>query len=321
MALSRLSPSFLAVTAALVAALLAAPAAAQFGSIFSDEPPRPPANVPSAPPAYQRQPQYNPPPQPAPNYYPSQNYPRQAAPPRPVYESQVPRPPADIRSDVPPSQPLPAPMSLPPSSRPGGGTIQTQDLAPPPGTEPTPAPQQAQPAQPGQTAPAQPGVARTMPGVIPGLPQPADISAPPTDEVVVEPPPQRIANPTAVFSGLDKITGRITSFDVTLNETVQFGALQVTPRVCYSRPPTETPNTDAFVEVDEVTLQGEIKRIFTGWMFAASPGLHAIEHPIYDVWLTDCKGGRNPAVAEAPEAASTAKPATRPAPRRAPLRR
>ena len=118
--------------------------------------------------------------------------------------------------------------------------------------------------------------------------------------MVVEPPPQRIANPTAVFAGLDKITGRITSFDVAINETVQFGALQVTPRVCYSRPPTETPQTDAFVEVDEVTLQGEIKRIFTGWMFAASPGLHAVEHPIYDVWLTDCKGGKNPAVAEAP---------------------
>ncbi len=312
---------------------------AQFGSIFSNEPPRPPGDVPSAPPNYQRQPQYYPqqPQQPAPTYYPSQNYPRQAPPTqqpyyqgqvppqRPAYEAQAPRPPADIRSDVPPAQPLPAPMSLPPSSRPGGGTIQTQDLAPPPGTAPPPAPQQAQPgqapAQPG--TPAQPGVAHTTPTTIPGVPQPLDTSTPPTDEVVVEPPPQRIANPTAVFSGLDKITGRTISFDVKLNETVQFGALQVTPRVCYSRPPTETPNTDAFVEVDEVTLQGEVKRIFTGWMFAASPGLHAVEHPIYDVWLTDCKGGRNPAVAEAPEAAQPAAkpaPAHNPPPRRAPVR-
>ena len=88
-----------------------------------------------------------------------------------------------------------------------------------------------------------------------------------------------------MFSGLDKITGRIIAFDVAINETVQFGALQVTPRVCYTRPPTEAPNTDAFIEVDEITLQGEIKRIFTGWMFAASPGLHAVEHPIYDIWL------------------------------------
>ena len=117
---------------------------------------------------------------------------------------------------------------------------------------------------------------------------------------MVAPSPQRINTPTAVFSGLDKITGRIISFDVAINETVQFGALQVTPRVCYSRPPTETPNTDAFVEVDEVTLQGEIKRIFTGWMFAASPGLHAVEHPIYDVWVTNCKGGQSPAVADVP---------------------
>ncbi len=71
---------------------------------------------------------------------------------------------------------------------------------------------------------------------------------------------------------------------------MQFGALQVTPRACYTRPLTETANTDAFVEVDEVTLQGEVKRIFTGWMFAASPGLHGVEHAIYDVWLTNCKG-------------------------------
>ena len=107
--------------------------------------------------------------------------------------------------------------------------------------------------------------------------------------MVAEPPAQKIVNKGALFSGLDKITGRIINFDVSIGETVQFGALQVTPRACYTRPPTETPNTDAFVEVDEVTLQGEVKRIFTGWMFAASPGLHGVEHPIYDVWLSDCK--------------------------------
>ncbi len=89
----------------------------------------------------------------------------------------------------------------------------------------------------------------------------------------------KIKNPTAVFSGLDKITGRIVSFEVAVDETVQFGALQMTPRVCYSRPPTESPKTTAFLEVDEVTLDNKYRRIFTGWMFAASPGLHAIEHP------------------------------------------
>ena len=143
---------------------------------------------------------------------------------------------------------------------------------------------------------------RQVPNSPRNAPQPTNTAPQPSDAVVVEPPAQRIINPTAVFAGLDKITGRIISFDVATNETVQFGALQVTPRVCYSRPPTETPNTDAFVEVDEVTLQGEIKRIFTGWMFAASPGLHAVEHPIYDVWITDCKGGQAPTVADAPEA-------------------
>lgn len=110
----------------------------------------------------------------------------------------------------------------------------------------------------------------------------------------------KIKNPTAVFSGLDKITGRIVSFEVAVDETVQFGALQLTPRVCYSRPPTEPAKTTAFLEVDEVTLDNKYRRIFTGWMFASSPGLHAIEHPIYDVWLVDCKGG-NDVIAEAKE--------------------
>jgi hypothetical protein len=99
----------------------------------------------------------------------------------------------------------------------------------------------------------------------------------------------KIKNPVAVFSGLDKITGRTTSFDVYIDETVQFGALQVTPKVCFSRDETEAQKISGFVEVDEITLDRKIRRIFTGWMFAASPGLNAVDHPVYDIWLTGCK--------------------------------
>jgi hypothetical protein len=100
-----------------------------------------------------------------------------------------------------------------------------------------------------------------------------------------------IRNPTAIFAGLDKITGRIISFDVTVDETVQFGTLQITPRICLTRPQTEAPLTEGFVEVDEIDAAKQAKRVFSGWMFAASPGLHGVEHPVYDVWLKDCKGG------------------------------
>jgi hypothetical protein len=92
---------------------------------------------------------------------------------------------------------------------------------------------------------------------------------------------------------------------------VQFGALRVKTDACYTRPATEAANTDAFVEVDEITLQGEVKRIFSGWMYAASPGLHGVEHPIYDIWLTDCKEPQTTIATAAPEAA---KPATPPPP-------
>lgn len=130
------------------------------------------------------------------------------------------------------------------------------------------------------------------------------------------PPPSpedgtKLSMPTATFSGLDKITGRIISFDVAINETVQFGALQVTPRVCYARPQTIAPLTTGFVEVDEITLDKKIRRIFTGWMFADSPGLHAVEHAVYDVWLTDCKPA--PGQVQPPAPQPPPQPATPPA--------
>jgi hypothetical protein len=158
---------------------------------------------------------------------------------------------------------------------------------------PPPAARAAPPAGPVESEPLPPPgqPAALPPGVKPprGSPQPANTAPQPGDEVVSAPATQKIPNGQAVFSGLDKITGRIINFEVALGETVQFGALQVVPRVCYTRPPTEAAATDSFVEISEVTLQGEVRRIFAGWMFAASPGLNAVEHPIYDVWLTDCK--------------------------------
>jgi len=126
----------------------------------------------------------------------------------------------------------------------------------------------------------------------------------------------KIRNPTAVFAGLDKITGRITAFDVAIDETVQFGTLQITPRVCLTRPATEAPLTEGFVEVDDVDSAKNAKRIFSGWMFAASPGLHGVEHPVYDVWLKDCVGGKeviaSPA-ATGPDAGQPAPPNAAPA--------
>ncbi|GAH80740.1 unnamed protein product, partial [marine sediment metagenome] len=123
-----------------------------------------------------------------------------------------------------------------------------------------------------------------------------------------------IKNPIAVFAALDKVTGRISHLEVPIDETVEFGALKVTPRVCDSRPPTETPHTAAFVEVDEIKLTGEEQRIFTGWMFAESPGLHAVEHPVFDVWLTSCKTPPGETPPESAENEPAAEPESAPTP-------
>src|SRR5262245_53279619 len=165
-----------------------------------------------------------------------------------------PRPPADVRG-APPAQrlpPGPPPSQQYPQQYPGQYPQQYPGQYPPGARLPPGAPPgvQMQPLPPPGTAGVPPSQRPPRQAVRPAAPAPSDD--------LITPPAAKVNNPTAVFSGLDKITGRIITFDVAINETVQFGALQVTPRVCYTRPPSETQTTDSFLEVDEVTLQGEV---------------------------------------------------------------
>jgi hypothetical protein len=105
---------------------------------------------------------------------------------------------------------------------------------------------------------------------------------------------ERIKNPIALFSGLDKVTGVTTNFEIDVGKEKEFGLLTVKPSVCYTRPITEEPKTASFVQVEVKQTSGKKQRIFSGWMFAESPGLNAVEHPIFDVWLTGCKDPNAP---------------------------
>ncbi len=107
------------------------------------------------------------------------------------------------------------------------------------------------------------------------------------------------ADRAVVLRGLDKITARITTFDAPIDMTVPFGTLRITPRACNKRPPEETPEVAAFLEIVD-QRPGESQRIalFSGWMFASSPALSALEHPVYDVWVIDCR--TSPADSAAP---------------------
>ncbi len=97
----------------------------------------------------------------------------------------------------------------------------------------------------------------------------------------------------AVFGGLDKVTAKVIQFEAKLGEPVDYGTLQLIVRSCHKKPPEETPQTSTYVEIREHDIDhpenvGQTP-IFKGWMFAESPALHALEHPVYDVWLIDCK--------------------------------
>lgn len=97
------------------------------------------------------------------------------------------------------------------------------------------------------------------------------------------------AQTVAVLQGLDKITARISTFNAPVDREVAFGTLRIVVRACRKRPPEEPPESAAFLEIREARPGEPEVQLFTGWMFASSPALNALEHPVYDVWVIDCR--------------------------------
>jgi hypothetical protein len=108
-----------------------------------------------------------------------------------------------------------------------------------------------------------------------------------------------IENRVAVLQGLDKVTARISPVRAPLEVPTTFGTLQIVARTCRETPPTEPPESAAFLEIRELPPASEpdapIRELFSGWMFASSPAVSALEHPVYDVWVVDCEEPIEPA--------------------------
>ncbi|NQV81413.1 MAG: DUF2155 domain-containing protein [Alphaproteobacteria bacterium] len=98
----------------------------------------------------------------------------------------------------------------------------------------------------------------------------------------------------AVLRALDKVTARVSTIEAPVGREVRFGTLRILVRRCTKRPPEETPETSMFIEILDLRPRGAPQRVFTGWMFASSPALSAMEHPTYDVWPIDCRAAAPP---------------------------
>jgi hypothetical protein len=187
----------------------------------------------------------------------------------------------------------PAQTSQDQNAPPAGDNAQDQ----PPPDETQPSPSDASPAQPGQeqqsakplgagsagpNAPAQ-SLGQSAAGQGAQVQNPA--LAPPA---IPMGPPAPAPNAILVMTGLDKITGRPTPIVARLNRPVEFATLTITVRYCYSTPPSETPETIAFLQIDDRRPDQPHRRVFSGWMYASTPGLNGLQHPLYDVWVISC---------------------------------
>jgi len=162
-----------------------------------------------------------------------------------------------------------------PSDEPAA-TATIAPATPPPAAAPAPqAPARPKPGKPLAT------VAKTKPG------EPFDPFK------MGQPPPPPALKPTTpvalVMRALDKITGRATVITAPINQPIQYATLTIVARYCYSTPQSETPETSAFVQIEDHRPDQKARRVFSGWMYASSPGLNGMEHPLYDVWVIRCR--------------------------------
>lgn len=198
-------------------------------------------------------------------------------------------PPAQAQSNAAVSAPAPGP-SVPAdegtaaSSEGGSATVPEADTA-------QPAQDQTgqTSGQPGSQQPASDDLdLRNLQSVF-GVDKPGNAPAEGAQEARL--PPPTVAYNEAVLRGLDKITARVKTFDAPIDQAVRFGTLEITTRACKERPPEETPESAAFLDIQEIKPdEAQTKSpIFNGWMFASSPSLSALEHSVYDVWVISCK--------------------------------
>ena len=160
-----------------------------------------------------------------------------------------------------------------------GFALAQPDIQPPPVETPVPAPEENDPSPPVESTPLPPS---ETPFEAPVMPPPPE---------VVVPVPSGIA-PIAtgvVLGGIDKVAARTAKFDAALKQKVFYNTLIITAFACKTRPPEEPPESAAFLEIQERKPDGTTQKIFSGWMFASSPALNALEHAVYDVWVVGCK--------------------------------
>ena len=196
--------------------------------------------------------------------------------------------------EVQPLEPLPTPGAPPAPAEPA--TDQPNAQAPNDVHSPAPSLE----VLPGITPAPEP-----MPGPLPAPVQdPSGLARPAEPEPSLT-PEELAALPAAMLQGLDKTTARVSSFAAPIGIPARFGTLQITARTCRKKPPTEPPESAAFLEIVDVRPDSPAIPVFSGWMFASSPAISALEHPVYDVWVVDCRAAGDAAVAgETPPASS-----------------
>lgn len=102
-------------------------------------------------------------------------------------------------------------------------------------------------------------------------------------------PAHAIAMKQVILQGLDKVTARVSTIEATVGQVVRFGTLEIIARQCDKRPPEEPPESAAFLDIWETRPGEPAVSLFRGWMFASSPALNALQHPVYDIWVLDCR--------------------------------
>jgi len=121
----------------------------------------------------------------------------------------------------------------------------------------------------------------------PPQPSSTDITSPPEEDEFA--PQKNIVTNGVTLQGLDKQTARVFIIDAAIGKVVEFGTLKITVHHCEKTPLDDRQESIAFVSITEEKTKNKPHQLYSGWMFASSPALSALDHPVYDVWIKGCK--------------------------------
>ena len=102
-------------------------------------------------------------------------------------------------------------------------------------------------------------------------------------------PQENLVGKTTSIKILDKISYKNELINLINGEETIYKDLAIKSMKCTNSEFDDNPEIKAYIQVRDLTKKNNDEvYVFNNWMFSSSPSIIPFDHPVYDIWLTDC---------------------------------